>query len=166
MTIAANVQNVRDVMAAACGRANRNPAGVTLIAVSKTQPVTAVLEAIAAGAQHLGENRVEESGTKIPLVNAQSPDPLTWHMIGHIQSRKAKEVADLFQMVQSVDSLKLAGKLSALAVEKQQVLKVLLEVNVSGEATKSGWQASGWQADGDIRRRFGDEVGANSGAAG
>src|SRR5512145_2744017 len=129
MTIAANVKNVMDVIVTACGRVNRDPAGVTLIAVSKTQPAAAILEAAAAGLQHFGENRVEESGTKIPTVNAQSSGLLTWHMIGHIQSRKAKEVASVFQVVQSVDSLKLAGKLSALAAEQQQLLRVLLEVN-------------------------------------
>lgn len=147
MSIITNVMRVRETIAEACGRAGRSEAGVTLVAVSKTHPPEMILQAAETGVQHFGENRVEEAGTKIPLVNVQAPYPLVWHMIGHIQSRKAKEVVPLFQMVQAVDSLKLAGKLSALAVEQGLRLPALLEVNVSGEAAKYGIQASGWERD-------------------
>src|SRR5687768_11306169 len=110
--IAENLLQVQQNIAAACASAKRNPADVTLIAVSKTHPAEAVLEAVAAGVQHFGENRVEEAENKIPAVNGQTSLPLTWHMIGHIQSRKAKEIVPLFNLVHSVDTLKLAGKLS------------------------------------------------------
>src|SRR5688572_20986314 len=101
MTIEDNLGRVRETIAAACARANRDPSSVTLIAVSKTHPAEQILEVVAGGAQHFGENRVEEGSGKIPAVNRQSPAPLTWHMIGHIQSRKAREVLPLFDVVHS-----------------------------------------------------------------
>ncbi len=148
--IAENVRRVRDQIAAACARAGRDPASVTLVAVSKTHPPEAVLEAATAGVQHFGENRVEESATKIPTVMAQTDLPLVWHMIGHIQSRKAKEVPPLFQVVHSVDTLKLAHRLSRELVEMGGALDVLLEINVSGEASKAGFAAAGWQQNTDL----------------
>src|SRR5262249_31803570 len=105
MTINENIAVVRQKIADACARANRRVEDVTLIAVSKTHPAESVLEAIAAGAQHFGENRVEESEVKIPVVNGHTSNPVTWHMIGHIQSRKAKDIPPLFQCVHSVDGL-------------------------------------------------------------
>lgn len=143
MSIADNIQQVQEQIAAACARAERDPAGVTLIAVSKTHPASMILEAAAAGVQHFGENRVEEAESKIPQVNV----PLTWHMIGHIQSRKAKDIPPLFQVVHSVDRLKLADKLSRIVVEQGRALDVLIEVNISGEESKGGLPASGWQSD-------------------
>jgi pyridoxal phosphate enzyme (YggS family) len=157
MTLSDNLMRVQDTIADACARAGRSPSTVTLVAVSKTHPVEAVLEAIEAGAQHFGENRVEEAETKIPAVAAQVSPP-TWHMIGHIQSRKAKEVVPLFDRVHSVDTVKLAGKLSALAAEAGKTLDVLLEINVSGEASKSGFDASGWAQDAAVRDRLWEAV--------
>jgi pyridoxal phosphate enzyme (YggS family) len=157
--IADNILQVRQKIADACTRANRDPASVTLIAVSKTHTAESILEAISAGMQHFGENRVEEAGLKIPVVKAQSPVPVTWHMIGHIQSRKAKDVLPLFDLVHSVDSLKLAGRLSGLAVEAGRKLDVLLEINVSGEESKDGFQASGWADYPAIRSALWNEVG-------
>jgi pyridoxal phosphate enzyme (YggS family) len=125
----------------ACGRANRDPASVTLIAVSKTHPAEVVADAVAAGLRHFGENRVEEASVKIPEVSRQPVAPLTWHMIGHVQSRKARDVAPLFDSVQSVDSVKLAMKLSQ-AVPEGRRLAVLLECNVSGEESKGGFAAA------------------------
>ncbi len=158
MTIAANISRVREQIAAACARAGRDPASVTLIAVSKTHPPQAVLEAAAAGVQHFGENRVEESMTKIPATSAQTDLPLVWHMIGHIQSRKAKEVPPLFQVVHSVDTVKLAERLSKVVVERESTLDVLLEVNISGEASKAGFAASGWDQDAGVRAALLDDV--------
>lgn len=160
MSIVTNVMRVRDTIAEACDRARRSAADVTLIAVSKTQPPEAIMQAVETGLQHFGENRVEEAGTKIPTVTGLSPRPLVWHMIGHIQSRKAKDVVPLFHLVQSVDSLKLAGRLSALTVEQGRTLPVLLEVNVSGEAAKYGLQASRWEVDDAVRRAVWGEVAA------
>lgn len=156
-TIATNIARVREVIAAACTRSQRQISSVCLIAVSKTQSVEAILQAAAAGVQHFGENRVEESESKIPKVNAQSSSALIWHMVGHIQSRKAKEVLPLFPWVHSVDSLKLAGKLAGLATEQGKRLDVLLEVNVSGEAAKHGFQAAGWKQNAGIRQQLWDE---------
>jgi hypothetical protein len=149
-----NIQQVQATIQQACERAGRDSGTVTLIAVSKTHPAEAVLEAVAAGVQHFGENRVEEASTKIPVVMRQVATPVTWHMIGHVQSRKAREVAPLFAVVQSVDSLKLAGKLSASAVERGQMLDVLLEVNVSGEESKDGFPLYGWQSEPARRTAF------------
>ena len=151
MSIAENIVQVRAMIDAACERVGRDASTVTLLAVSKTQPVSAVLEARAAGLQHFGENRVEEAVTKIPAVNAQLDQPITWHMIGHIQSRKARDVPPLFSVVHSVDRLKLAEKLSQLLVEQGAQIDVLLEMNVSGEASKSGLLAAGWSQSAAIR---------------
>ena len=156
--ITANIHRVRQTITDACNRVNRNPADVTLIAVSKTHSSDAVLKAIEAGVQHFGENRVEEAHDKIQIVNAHAATPVTWHMIGHIQSRKAKDVFDLFDYVHSVDSLKLAGKLSGLAVEAGNSLNILLEMNVSGEQAKYGFSASGWDTDRMVRDRLWEEV--------
>lgn len=145
--ISENIAQVQKNIAQACERAGRDPNTVTLIAVSKTHSPEAVLEAIAAGAQHFGENRVEEASIKIPVVTSQVSIPMTWHMIGHIQSRKARDVVPLFSVVQSVDSLKLANKLSSSAVEQNRQLGILLEVNISGEESKDGVQAFNWRSN-------------------
>lgn len=156
--IADNLDSVRATIANACARAGRDPAGVTLVAVSKTHPPAALLEAAAAGVQHFGENRVEEGESKIPLVNAALAQPPVWHMIGHIQSRKAKQVLPLFDVVHSVDSLKLAERLARLADEHGKRLPVLLEINISGEASKSGFAAFNWAKDAEARARLWDEL--------
>ena len=153
-TIATNLKRVHESIAAACARVHRDPASVTLVAVSKTQPPPAILEAAAAGVQHFGENRVEEASTKISLVNQQATAPLIWHMVGHIQSRKAKSIPALFQQVHSLDSVKLAAKLSHLVGEQGGTLNVLLEMNVSGETSKSGFAAAGWSSDPAVRDRL------------
>ena len=160
MTIAANLEAVQARMAEACAQAGRNPSDVTLVAVSKTHPPADVLEAAAAGLQHFGENRVEESESKIPAVMAAFGSPVTWHMIGHIQSRKAKDVVALFDVVHSVDTLKLAQRLSRFAQEQGRVLDALLEVNISGETSKSGLVAAGWETDPALRDRLWADVGA------
>lgn len=154
MTIAQNIDQVRENIAAACARVGRDPSEVTCVAVSKTHGPDAILQAIAAGVQHFGENRVEEAEGKIPAVNRA----VTWHMIGHIQSRKAKEIPALFQVVHSVDRMKVAARLSQAAVEMGQMLDVLLEVNISGEASKDGLAAVGWQTDLAVRTALWREV--------
>jgi PLP dependent protein len=158
MSIAENILQVRETIAEACARANRSPAEVTLLAVSKTHPVSMILEAAAAGAQHFGENRVEEATQKIPAANRQSPVLLTWHMIGHIQSRKARDVPPLFQVVHSVDSLKLAEKFSRVMIERGSKLDILLEMNVSGEESKSGITAANWSSNPAVHDLLWEEV--------
>lgn len=142
--LAERIGHVQAAIARAAERAGRNPADVTLVAVSKTHPASVVLEAVQAGLRQFGENRVEEAADKIAKVAKYTDMPLIWHMIGHIQSRKAREVAPLFAVVQSVDDLKLAARL-ARALPEGRRLTVLLECNVSGEATKAGFAVRDWE---------------------
>ena len=150
MTIAANIEGVREQIDAACKRVGRDPSDVTLLAVCKQQSAEAVCTAAAAGLRHFGENRVEEAVTKIPQVRQCVAEPIVWHMVGHIQSRKARQVPGLFQVVHAVDRIKLARRLSALMSERDARLDVLLEINVSGEASKAGLNAFGWQEDAEL----------------
>jgi hypothetical protein len=159
MSIAANVERVREQIAEACLRSGRDPQAVTLMAVSKTHPPEIVAEAIAAGVQHFGENRVEEATEKIPAVRAMRPAEVPiWHMVGHIQSRKARAIPDLFDRVHSVDTVKLADKLSRIMIDRNGKLPVLLEINVSGEEAKYGLWAAGWSKDVAVRGRLWSEI--------
>jgi len=121
-------------------KVNRDPNDVRLVVVTKSQPLEIVQAAIAAGAQILGENYPEEGVMKIQSLAWQSG--VEWHMIGHVQSRKARLIADHFALLHSLDSLKLAQQLDRFAAEQNRVLPVLLEFNVGGEENKSGWDAS------------------------
>jgi pyridoxal phosphate enzyme (YggS family) len=135
---------IQQRIAAAAGRAQRDPSSIRLIAVSKGQPAGLIREAFAAGIREFGENYLEEAELKI---NALDPS-ITWHMIGHVQSRKAKGVASLFPVIHSVDSIPLANRLSRFAAERSRAVRILLECNLSGETTKFGWPAvdpAGWE---------------------
>jgi len=138
-----NVAAVQARIGAAAQRVGRAPSEITLVAVTKTQPPDVILRAYDLGLRHFGENRVEEAESKV----GELPSDITWHMIGHIQSRKAKRVVPLFQFVHSVDSVKLARRLARSSVEQDRPLPVLLEVNVSGEASKYGLAADRWAID-------------------
>lgn len=132
MSIAENLSAVEARIQAACTRAGRARDEVTLVAVSKHQPAEAVLEAIDAGLDLFGENRVQETQLKAP----RCPVSTNWHLIGHLQSNKAKVAASgLFRMIHSVDSVKL---LKALDQNASASLPILVQVNVSGEGSKSG----------------------------
>ncbi|MSQ33329.1 MAG: YggS family pyridoxal phosphate-dependent enzyme [Dehalococcoidia bacterium] len=134
MSIAERVASIQGRIAAACARAARDPRGVTLVAVSKTFPPAAIAEAYRAGLRHFGENRVQEAQEKAPQVSALGATPV-WHLIGHLQTNKARAAAGLFAIIHSVDSVRNAEALSRYA---QGTLPVFLEVNVAGEANKSG----------------------------
>ncbi len=150
-----NLRRVRERIAGAALRAGRDPADVTLVAVTKTFPPEVILEGYAAGLRHFGENRPEEGAEKIPIVNAAVPGPRpTWHMVGHIQSRKADLVVDGYDVVHSVDRLKIARRLSRCAVEAGREMPVLLECNISGEATKFGFAVDRWEEDAAQREAF------------
>ncbi len=162
--IAANLARVQARIQAAARRAGRDPAGVTLVAVTKTRSLDAIQAAYQTGARVFGENRVEEGSLKIPAFNTwAAAEPPTWHMIGHLQSRKAADALAYFDMVHSVDSLKLAERLSRLAEGAGRApLPILLECNVSGEASKYGFELSRWQASREVRLAFFDGVRAIS----
>ena len=131
---------VREVIAAAADRSGRDPAAVRIVAVTKAHPLGAVRAVLEAGIRDIGENRVEELVEKAPLVD----DPgIRWHMIGHVQRRKAGRVARLATLVHSVDSLRLAEKLSRFGEAEGRRVPVLIQVNASGEATKGGFAAAG-----------------------
>ena len=137
----------------------RAPAEITLVAVSKQKTVADIVSAAEAGIQHIGENRVEESVGKIAPVQAALPGALTWHMVGHVQSRKAKRVMQLFDIVQSVDSFRLARRFSRLAGENNRPLQVLLEINISGEASKHGFAGYNWYQEPAVKERLWTELG-------
>jgi pyridoxal phosphate enzyme (YggS family) len=132
--------NTLEVIAAAARRSGRSPEAVRLVVVTKTQTLEVTQAAIEAGAQILGENYPEEGAMKIQSLGNFSA--VEWHMIGHIQSRKAQIVAQNFHSVHSLDSLKLANRLNRFCEEANRNLPVLLEFNVGGEESKSGWDAS------------------------
>jgi PLP dependent protein len=144
--IESNLAEVRDRIAEAAQRANRNPDGITLVAVSKTFPVDAIMTAYEHGVRHFGENRAREGISKITAIRPYIPGPQpTWHMVGHIQSRKAKLVVENYDYVHSVDRLKIARRLSRYAEEAEQTLPILLECNVSGEEAKYGFDLADWE---------------------
>ncbi len=132
--IADNIRTIRNRMAAAAARAGRDPAGIRLMAVSKTVEPERIRQAIDAGIGLLGENYVQEAREKIPAVG----QAVQWHMIGHLQTNKVKYVVTLFDWIHSVDRLELAQELSRRAGQHGRTLNVLIEVNVSGEASKNG----------------------------
>jgi pyridoxal phosphate enzyme (YggS family) len=133
-------QATLEKIASAVGRAGRQPDSVKLVVVTKSQPLEVVQAAIEAGARILGENYPEEGAMKIQSL--QNFSGVEWHMIGHVQSRKAQTVAQNFNFMHSLDSLKLANRLSRFCGEAGRTLPVLLEFNVGGEQSKSGWDAA------------------------
>jgi len=131
-TVAQRLALIRERVARAAERSGRSPAEVTIVAVSKLFPAQVIEEAAAAGIAHIGENRVQEAAAKVSSLHHL---PITWHMIGHLQTNKAKTALELFDIIQTVDSLRLAEALSRRA---DRAIPVLLEVNVAGEASKFG----------------------------
>lgn len=138
--VADNLEYVRAAIAQAADRAGRSAQDITLVAVSKTVPIELVRMAYNLGVINFGENRVQDA---LPKIAAFHPPQVRWHMIGHLQSNKAGKVAGAFATVHSVDSLRLAQILDRYAGEKGVQLPVLLQVNVSGEASKEGMSPGG-----------------------
>jgi pyridoxal phosphate enzyme (YggS family) len=135
VAIAEQIAVIQDRIRSACARADRDPSGVTLLAVSKGHPASAVAEAVAAGQVWFGESKVQEAKAKIPL----APSAARWQMIGHLQTNKARDAVHLFEMIQSVDSLRLAEELNKAADKASRTVRILLEVNVAGESSKFGY---------------------------
>ncbi len=137
MSIATNLAEIRERIARAAQRAGRAPGEVALMAVSKTHPAAAIVEAMAAGQSLFGENRVQEFAGKHDELLAQ-PVRGKFHFIGHLQSNKAALAAELFDAIDSVDSLRLAERLNQAAERLKRHLDVLIEINIGGETAKSG----------------------------
>jgi pyridoxal phosphate enzyme (YggS family) len=134
-----NLRAVQDRIAQAAEQAGRNYLDIRLVVVTKTHPVQIIETLLEAGVQCIGESYIEEAIPKMHALAGRSD--FEWHMIGHVQSRKARQVCDHFQYLHSLDSLKLASHLSRFTVESSMVLPVLLECNVSAEQSKFGWPA-------------------------
>jgi pyridoxal phosphate enzyme (YggS family) len=160
--IEANVEAVTGRMQAAARRAGRQVEKITLVAVTKTHPVERVIAGYEAGLRHFGENRVEEGAEKIDQLAGrlgEGREPPTWHMVGHVQSRKAGDILGRFQLTHSVDSLKLAERIDRLARRDDfPPLEILLEANVSGEGSKYGFALEHWSSDPAQLQAFMEEV--------
>ncbi|MCI9143159.1 MAG: YggS family pyridoxal phosphate-dependent enzyme [Lachnospiraceae bacterium] len=129
-----NLETVEKCVKDSCIRAGRRPDEVTLIAVSKTKPVSSLREAYDAGVRDFGENKVQELLDKMP----ELPSDIRWHMIGHLQRNKVKYIVGKVALIHSVDSLRLAEEISREAVKKKTSTDILIEVNVAGEDSKYG----------------------------
>jgi len=133
--IEVNIERVNQHIIRACQRVGRSPDEVTLVAVTKNVEPSAIATAFKLGIRHFGENRVQEAVEKIERLSWLESHP-TWHMVGHLQSNKAKAAVEIFDIIHSIDSIRLAEVISQ---RTQRTLPILLEVNVSGEARKSGF---------------------------
>lgn len=132
--IRVNLDNVRGRMARAAVAAGRRPEEIALVAVTKTFPAEDILEGIEAGITAIGENRVQEAASKYLMVGER----VQWHLVGHLQSNKAKKAVEMFSLIHSIDSVELAGEVGRRARERGKVQEVLVEVNTSGEPQKHG----------------------------
>jgi PLP dependent protein len=132
--ISANIEHVRRSIAHAATKAGRKPQDVTLVAVTKTVPMGPIEEALQAGINHVGENRVQEAQQKYPFIGNRA----TWHLIGHLQTNKVKHAVPLFKLIHSVDRLALAEEISQQASKRDMVASVLVQINIAREVTKYG----------------------------
>ncbi|HPY29915.1 MAG TPA: YggS family pyridoxal phosphate-dependent enzyme [Verrucomicrobiota bacterium] len=135
MDWAANLESVQERIRTACDRAGRAVDSVALLAVAKTHSADAVQTLAACGVRLFGENKVQEAKAKIPLCSSR----LRWHLIGHLQTNKVRDAVALFEMIQSVDSLRLAREINQRAEQAAKQMPILLEVNLAGEASKFGY---------------------------
>jgi hypothetical protein len=141
--LAANYARVEEAISAACRDAGRRREEITLIAVSKMHPAALAEEALALGLTHLGENRVQEWQAKRLELSAAAQGSADAHLIGHLQSNKAARAVEIFDAVDTLDSLKLAERLNAAAANLQRMLPVVLEIKLSGEESKEGLDPEG-----------------------
>jgi pyridoxal phosphate enzyme (YggS family) len=131
------VAAVRERILRAAARAHRDPAEITLVAISKTQPAEALRQAFAAGLVDFGENRVQEAEGKVAAL-ADLRGRIRWHLVGHLQSNKARRVLPFADLIHSVDSFELAQRLDRVAEEPGREARVLVQVDLAGESTKNG----------------------------
>ncbi|WP_020587478.1 YggS family pyridoxal phosphate-dependent enzyme [Desulfobacter curvatus] len=139
MQIQSNIKKIQDEICAAAQKSGRNASGVTLIAVSKRKPAEMIQQAIDAGHRDFGENYIQEAMEKIDLLGRESA---TWHFIGHLQSNKAKFAVKYFDLIHTVDTVKLAKEINRQAEKIGKIQEILLQVNIARETTKSGAQES------------------------
>ncbi len=137
--IRANLDRVRERIANACARAGRDPSGVRLVAVTKTRSVEEIEAILSLGVKDIGENRVQEALSKAPRVKS----PARWHMVGHLQRNKARRAVPLFEYLHSLDSVRLAGVLEKECARAGKTLPILMELNVTGEESKTGLAPEG-----------------------
>ena len=149
MSIAENIALIRERISAAAARVRRDPKSITLMAVTKNVDVERIREAMRAGVGVFGENRVQEFEEKFP--NPESRKYADWHLIGHLQSNKARRAVELFDGIDSVDSLRLAERLDRAAASLGRVVPVLIEINVGGEESKSGMPMDSPELDSLLR---------------
>jgi hypothetical protein len=140
--ISDRVAAVRERIARAAARTGRRPEEVALLAVSKTHPAAAVRDAFESGLRLFGENRVQEAGPKIAELQDLRERGLQWHLVGHLQSNKARKAAALFDLVHSVDNLELAARLASFGRESGRAVRALIQVDLASEPTKSGLPAA------------------------
>lgn len=158
MSFHTRLTEIQEQIAAAATQAGRSPDAVLLIGVSKTHPASMIEAALAAGVADFGENRVQEAEEKIAALAAER-ERVRWHLIGHLQRNKARKAAALFDLIHSVDSLALAETLSRVRGELEMPpLPVLLQVNVSGEASKEGFALVGWETQPAVFEQFAEMV--------
>jgi hypothetical protein len=135
MSIESNIRELEKRLARAAERSGRSPDEITLVAVTKTVPPQLIQEAFQVGIRHFGENRLQEAKEKIPQLGDLQPHP-TWHLVGHLQTNKVKAAVEIFDLIESVDSVRLAELLNSRIQGK---LPILLQVNVADEASKFGF---------------------------
>lgn len=136
--IVANLTNIKENIKKAAESANRRPSDITLVCVTKQVPVEFIKEAVNAGITVIGENRVEEARAKW----GKLPEGIQWHMVGHLQTRKVKEAVNMFSLIHSVDSVRLAEEIDKRSHTAGKIQDILIEVNVSGEESKYGFKPS------------------------
>ncbi|MBO5008896.1 MAG: YggS family pyridoxal phosphate-dependent enzyme [Clostridia bacterium] len=134
MSIESNLAQIKQNISAACSRAGRDPSEVTILAVTKTIDADRINHAVSLGLTDLGENRVQELLSKYELIHGD----VRWHLIGHLQTNKVKYIADKVCMIHSVESISLAKEIEKQCAKIDKVMDILIEVNVSGEESKSG----------------------------
>ncbi len=136
MSFESNLNSIQENIKAACDRAGRAPSEVKLLAVSKGHSIESIREAAEYGVNHFGENKIQESKLKV----SQGPRSAEWHFIGHLQTNKSRDAVRLFHMIHSMDSMRLAEAIQENCEKQARTARILLEVNVSGEASKHGFR--------------------------
>lgn len=160
MGILENSQEILERIAQAAERAGRDPAGITLVAVTKTHPAEVLEEAWEAGLRHFGENRAHELADKAPwLADKLGEDHgIVWHFIGHLQTRQSQPISDFGHMFHAADRPKIISRLDRQLAENGRNLEILLEVNISGEASKGGFNCSHWENSQEQQQNLIDAV--------